>query len=109
MKTSIRSGLLVLITGAVAVLVVSIARIDTNLGTVFMLLIIFAAVMLGLISGLRRWKQLPIGPLFGIVFASVGYGLNSSQVMAAGFMIFTVMTVWQNHQLERRRETRLAQ
>lgn len=102
MKILSRSSVPVLIVGGVAWLVVWLARIDPTQTTVFPLLIIFAAVLLGLIASVRHWRRMPLLPLLGIVWASVGYGLDSTLFMNAGFFAFVAMTVWQEQKLERK-------
>lgn len=105
-RGAIRAGILVLVIGFLTIIVVAMFGLENKFSSVFPFPIILAAVLLGVIYWLKRWERFPVGPLLGVLIASIGYASNSSFFMYGGFFVFSIFTVWQSHQLEGRRKAK---
>ncbi|GAA2118181.1 hypothetical protein [Kocuria atrinae] len=88
--------------GALGVLIAALTPTSPSFTVTFIVGTVLAAVLLGSIMSIQKWKKFPWLPLSGIAVATLGYLLDVFDVSVAGMLMFSLFCVWQGHKLERR-------
>lgn len=75
--------------GALGVLIAALTPTSPSFTVTFIVGTVLAAVLLGSIMSIQKWKKFPWLPLSGIAVATLGYLLDVFDVSVAGMLMFS--------------------
>lgn len=101
LKTIVRSATPILAVVLVAIAVVLLAGWPVYEAHWFPVVGPLSVLVIAVVGGLRQWRSLPWVPCLGMAIAGSGYAVDSAEWMNAGFLVYGVLIVWHDYQLER--------
>ena len=101
MKSAFRAALPILAVVLLGTAVVTIGGLATDQTGIFPVTGALAAVVAGIVAGLRHWQFMPWLPVAAIIATAGGYMANNSNWMLAGFFAVITLLAWHGLQREK--------